>query len=83
MLGERELALAATEGHGIMDMLKSGRCIKIAAPMVRFSKLPWRHVVRSYGLRIPAPSSSSSSSSSSSFPSSSLFQIHARCPVFP
>ena len=35
-----------------MELLQSGRCIKIAAPMVRFSKLPWRHVVRSYGTEI-------------------------------
>lgn len=49
MGGEREAELSAIDGHGIMDLLRSGRCIKIAAPMVRFSKLPWRHVVRSYG----------------------------------
>jgi len=35
-----------------MDLLESGRCVKIAAPMVRFSKLPWRHVVRSWGTEI-------------------------------
>jgi hypothetical protein len=43
------------EEHGyrpdmdVMELFRLKKCVKIAAPMVRFSKLPFRHVVRSYG----------------------------------
>mmetsp|Transcript_195 Transcript_195/g.437 ORF Transcript_195/g.437 Transcript_195/m.437 type:complete len:319 (-) Transcript_195:6-962(-) len=44
------------ENQTVLELFKSareeGRCLKIAAPMVRFSKLPFRHVVRSWGCEL-------------------------------
>ena len=41
------------EGPGdIMRLFAEKKCVTIAAPMVRFSRLPFRHVVRSWGCDI-------------------------------
>lgn len=51
--GRLSLAMGQDEGPGdIMRLFAEKKCVTIAAPMVRFSRLPFRHVVRSWGCDI-------------------------------
>ncbi|KAM9853516.1 tRNA-dihydrouridine(20a/20b) synthase [NAD(P)+]-like [Aulostomus maculatus] len=44
--------MKTTNGHSVMEMFEKGKVLKICAPMVRYSKLAFRSLVRKYSCDI-------------------------------